>query len=287
MNKLMQYIILFMTGVFYISCAGQEDSSSDQYSSLVIEGWIENNGFPVVIVTQPLPVNSEYHKANDLNDYVVKWAKVTVSCDEDSAVLTGMYDDSFFPAYVYTTSRIRGKVGKKYQLTVEYRDKRVKALTYIPETPVDCTFRVEQCAHSDTLYQIMTHFSNEQTEPCYYQLFSLTGSHNNHYLISYLGSIDGSQYAKVIDYPVYRGQQLTMMEYTPYYLINDSVSVICARVDETSYRIFDSYTKELTLSGNIFLSVFSNLETNIIGGYGYWCGLGSVKKNIIIRNEIE
>ena len=285
--KHLLFIIYFIGAVTMTNCSEQSDVASLTNSPIVVEGWIGSGDFPVVMLSLPFSVSSNYRKADNLKDYVLRWAKVTVSCDDDSVVLIGKYDKSYFPPYIYTTGRLRGQTGKAYQLKVEYDGKIAYASTYIPDTPAECTFRVEKCQDSDSLFLIMAHIANSTETPAYYQLFTSVGVQSNHYLLSYLGSIDSQQYIKEIDCPVYRGHQYDNKDYTPYFHINDSVSLMCARVDSISHRIYDSYSKELTLSGNMFLSVFSNLATNIEGGYGYWCGLAAIQRNIIIRDEFE
>ena len=64
-----------------------------QQPALVVEGWIEDGGFPVVILSQTIPVSKGSQNMNDLIDYVIRWAKVTVSDGTDSVALIGKYDD--------------------------------------------------------------------------------------------------------------------------------------------------------------------------------------------------
>ena len=87
--------------------------------------------------------------------------------------------------------------------------------------------------------------------------------------------------------PIYRGHQLKDNDYTPYYNVHDTVSVKFASIDETSYRIWDNYTKSLSLSGNMFLSTSLDMYSNISGGYGYWCGYGAVTRHIVIQDSIQ
>ena len=67
---------------------------------IVVEGWIEDGGFPVVMVTTSVPVSSEYEKWDSLEDHLVRWAKVTVSDGENEVVLTGKMDRNYFPPYI-------------------------------------------------------------------------------------------------------------------------------------------------------------------------------------------
>ena len=95
--KRLLFIALAFAAVF--SC-----SFPDMYGyrpEIVVEGWIEDGGYPVVIVTTTVPVTDEFKEWGSLNDHVVRWAKVTVSDGEKEEVLTGKLDKDYFPPYIY------------------------------------------------------------------------------------------------------------------------------------------------------------------------------------------
>ena len=280
-------IILFFI-LFIVSCSDDHDDIVSHESQLVVEGWIDDGGFPVVILTRTLPVSTEEQDVEKLKDYIVKWAKVTVSNGKESVILTGKVDDKYFPPYIYTTSKMRGLEGEEYTLNIEYKDYHASAVTTIPSPPPYCYFSVLPCADSDTLYQIKARFVDNSNTKNYYQFFTRTGTNTRQYKASYLGSIDDDLLKGETEFSIYRHHQLfPKKEYTPYFTYNDTVSIKFAHVNETTFHIWDSYTKLLSLSENIFLSTSSNIESNIIGGYGYWCGYGSLEKHIVIRDSIK
>lgn len=282
-----KYIICIYLIIFFIACNEDFDFQNEEPSKLVVEGWIEAGGFPVVILTRSLPISSHYQQIGDFSEYVLRWAKVTVSDGIDSVVLTGKYDKGYFPPYIYTTGRMRGVVGKRYSLTVEYKGFYASATTTIPSVPDKCSFKVERCEDSDTLFQINARFHDNPIEKNYYQFFTRVGSINKQFLASYLGSINDEVLNEITEFPVYQGHHFDIEKYIPYYTIHDTVSVKFAQVDETSFRIWDSYIKTLSLSGNMFLSTSTDMVTNIIGGYGYWCGYGALTNHIIIQDSIK
>lgn len=280
-------ILVFACLLMQIGCIDESERMEADTSSLIVEGWIEEGGFPVVILSRSLPVCTDYQNIDSLSDYIVRWAKVTINDGNDSIVLTGKYDKGYFPPYIYTSSRMRGEAGKTYYLTAEYRNMRATAKTTIPAIPGNGSFRVERCTDSDTLFQIRALFIDNSTVKNYYQFFTRVGTSTKQYQASYLGSIDDDVLKGETDMTVYRGHQLRDEDYTPYFLIDDTVSVKFSQVDEVSFRIWDSYTKMLSLSSNMFLSTSSDVESNIVGGYGYWCGYGSITDYIVIRDSIE
>ena len=284
MRKLL--FLISVISLFTASCDFGQDTP-DEPSGLVVEGWIEDGGFPVVLLTRSMPVNDEYLDPDTLSDYLVKWAKVSVTDGDDTVVLTGKYDKGYFPPFIYTTSRMRGKANHTYTLIVEYGNLCATATTTIPSKPLNSSFTVERCSNSDTLYQIIAHFRDDPSVKNYYQFFSRVGTASKQYLASYLGSIDDAVLGSSTDVPVYRGHRFAIEDYTPYYKLTDTVSVKFSQVDEQSYRFWDEYTKTLSLSGNMFLSSNANLTSNVNGAIGYWCGLASITNHIVIADSIH
>ncbi len=182
---------------------------------------------------------------------------------------------------------MRGKAGRQYSLTVEYRDYYATSKTSIPSAPEYCVFSVERTAGSDTLFQIKARFKDNPAEKNYYQFFIRVGTQTKQYLASYLGTLDDNVLNNETVIPVYRGHQLQLNQYSPYFSLTDSVSVKFAQIDETSFRIWDSYTKMLSLSGNMFLSTSTDMESNINGGHGYWCGYAAITNHIVIQDSIN
>ena len=266
-----------------LSCSG--DYLPEQNDELVVEGWIEDNGFPVVILTKNINISNTYQSLDSLSSCIVRWAKVTVSDGEKSVVLTGRYMKGYTPPYIYTTSHFRGEAGKTYLLTVEYGDFHATATTTIPNTQKIDELTVERCAQSDTLYQISLRYNDDEAEQNYYQIFTRVGGRDvRQYLAAYLGTIDNRVVKPKTKIPVYRGRDINTLDYTPYYTINDTVAVKFAHIDRTSYNFWYDYTRNLTTAGNMFFATAASLRSNIIGGTGYWCGMGSDIKYVAIRD---
>ena len=279
----MRTIVCFIVFLATMLTSCDENHLAVTQPQLVVEGWIEDGGYPVVIVTSSIPISEEYMPAETLSDYIVRWATVTVYCGEDSAVLTGKYDKGYFPPYIYTTSRMKGEQGKNYSLKVEYKDMVATATTTIPPRPDVMRFRLEKCEDSDTMYQVKVVFTDNKEEKNYYQLFSKVGAENKQYLASYLGSIDDYVLGDTTEVAVYRGHEvLSTMEYTPYFRPNDTISVKLSQIDEASFHFWDDYIKILSLSHNPFMAPQRSIRYNIVNGSGYWCGMNSVKDYFVI-----
>jgi hypothetical protein len=279
----MRTLLYILTLLFLLTGCQEGDTITPQPSALVVEGWIENDGFPMVILTKTFPITTDFQNPKNLEQYVIKWAKVTVSDGENSVVLTGRYDKTYFPPYVYTTSWLKGEVGKTYYLTVEYQDFYAQAKTTIPAPPVIDEYRVEKIAGSpNEQYQIIACFRDNPNEKNYYQFFTKIGLESNQYIASDLGSIDDSHIRESNEFPVYRSRTYDTENYISSFTKGEVVAVKFAQVDETSYHFWDAYTKSLSLNTNMFLSTTSSLPSNITGGKGYWCGYGAVNHYLII-----
>ncbi|MBQ6210240.1 MAG: DUF4249 domain-containing protein [Prevotella sp.] len=283
MYKQLSYIIVGI--ILLVACSKEQDTPI--ISHIVVEGWIEDEGFPIVILTTSLPISYDNQNINNLDDHLIRWAKISISDGNDSVMLVGKYTHDYFPPYIYTTGRMRGKAGYIYTLTVDYQNYHATAVTTIPHRPTVDSFSVEKCLDSDTLYQISTYITDNPNEKNYYQIFTRVGTHTKQYNAAYLGSIDDETIRGSFKIPIYRGNMIMNKDYTPYFLIDDTVSIKVAQVDESSYRFWDEYTKSLSLSRNMFLSTSQNVKTNIKGGVGYWCGYGAINIHIPISDYIK
>ena len=90
-------LILFMS----LLAAGCSYLNEKEYEpEIVVEGWIEDGGFPVVIVTSTVQVTDQYKSWTDLQENIIRWAKVSVSDGEEEVVLTGKMNNDCFPPYI-------------------------------------------------------------------------------------------------------------------------------------------------------------------------------------------
>ena len=197
------YILCLLT-VTLVAC--DDDIFGNSQSQMVVDGWIEDGGFPIVIITQTLPITEDFVSVNNLGDYIVKWAKVTVSDGVDSVVLTGKYDNNYFPPYIYTTGRMRGKAGHTYYLTIKENDNIVRSVTTIPVNAPDVDFKVEMRSSNDSLYQITACLSDSNEQADYYQIFSRVGVNTSQYSAAFLGSLSDATLGDYAEIRGYRGK---------------------------------------------------------------------------------
>jgi hypothetical protein len=251
--------------------------TTDFTDEIVVEGWIDAGGFPVVILTREFPVRfkDERISLDKLSDFVVKWAKVTVDDGENSVVLTGGKDNRYFPGYVYTTSKMRGEAGKSYTLTVESDDKVLTSVTTIPlYAPVVDSMVCKRMIDGKDLCSVTYYVSNIPDRHEYYKLSFMEGKDAAQYLSSFAGVIDDALSDTLIPMPILRDIKDNDKENRDRYFHEDSVvSVKVATIDSVSYGFWLRYDNMSSLRSMFQTSSeVQDLPTNINGGIGYWCG---------------
>ena len=188
------------------------------------------------------------------------------------------------PPYVYTTGRLRGEAGKTYRLTVDYNDFHAEAETSIPLPPKNVSYSVQSVSANDSLYKITASFEDDPTTVDYYNLRCLANGESRQYMACYMGTASDAVMTTQATMPVYRPHKLGLKDYTPYFTLGDTVDIKFSRINQTEYEFWDSYLKSLATSSDLFLSTGSNIQGNINGAYGYWCGYGSITSRVIARN---
>lgn len=273
--------------LLFVAC---QEEFKGGHEEIVVEGWIESGGAPVVLLTRTFVVETRWETDAETS-VVLPWGKVTVSDGIDEVILTGDYDERYFPPYAYSTSRMKGVPGRTYHLKVEYGDRVVTAQTTIPETDSLEALAVTPCADVDSMYQITAYYDDDPSAKDYYMFFTRVFNKETRYYPSFLGVIDDSRLA------VEKNQQIVQPgihfftsednKYNPYYHETDSVQIKFAKIDATTYSIQKAYIEMTSLASNPLFSSDISMPTNIQGGLGYWCGYAVTKYNVVIADSIK
>lgn len=286
MNRLNRFLPLGFTmmllALLFTQCEG--DVMIEAESQIVVEGIIDDGGYPVVIVTLTLPISTEEHSLDELKDHIVRWVKVSISDGSNTVVMTGRYHEGYFPPYIYTTTEMRGEAGKNYTLTVDYRNHHATATTYIPAKAVPDSIVMRPITDATTMvgteylplyYQAYAYFHDDPLAKDYYACFTRTGSTQRQYLLSQFSAIDDATLLEESAIPIYRGHSSITGKYQRYFRYNEEMAVKFARVDSVSYSILRNYQDNLFLASRLFMQSTQNLPSNIQGGLGYWIGCGA------------
>lgn len=273
-----KYMLIYLPIILAIAGCGVEDVRIPP--ALAIEGWIDSDGYPVVVLTKALSPSTD---PVEVGETLVRWGRVTISDGEHTEVMTGGMDPDIFPPYSYKSFKIKGEVGKEYTVHASYDGMELTASSVIlPPARIDTViFRTM----SDSLCSATLTFSTPtDADSC--RLVVLTrmrGKEHRHYP-SLLGALS-TRGGETMSVPVFRGKHKDTGEtYEPYFHKGDTLDLILARVDEDVYSFWDAYQNEVYFGNNIFLSSGSSLPGNARGGYGVFSARGIARRIMVVKD---
>lgn len=268
----LRYCILLLSAL-QTGCLGKVRTDDAFRQQLVVEGRIEEDRGAEVMLTLNLPYADRLTEEM-LADAVVRWAKVTLACGEETEILTGYNSDAYFPHFVYRSHRITGEAGKSYRLTVEYSGRTLTAETTVPE-PLDLE-ALECIAIDDEYYTVRARFEDPATENAYF-LECLTPE-TTYYRPALLGIVDRSLFPDgradiTVNRPL---DYVHIKEYTQYFRRDEEVIVRFSTTGRFGYDYWSLFENEVLNALNPIFPSDNALPTNIEGdGRGIWCGYGS------------
>lgn len=257
---------------------------------MIVEGWIEADGFPVVMVTKSLPVRSRDDGIDfdELSDYVVKWANITVSDGEKTVTLTGTRDKRYVPGFIYTTGDMKGEAGKTYTLTVRIGEREARSVTTIPlYAPTVDSLVCRELSYDTARCEIVAYVRNNPDRKEYFKSFYTIGPDETQYLSSFLGMVDDALTDSTFMMPVIRDDtDYEKLEKNDRYFPNDTlVGIKISALDSVSYEIWKSFEDLSRFSSSFYTASIREIPTNISGGQGYWCGYNSYQKKFIVSPQ--
>jgi len=243
---------------------------------LVVDGWIDAGGAPVVMVSRTVSPTDNIQDETVLLTKVVSYAKVRVSDGERTVELTGRKDENYFPPYIYTTDQLVGEPGKTYRLEVDYPGIQAWAETTIPEPVALDHFEVKASHRTDTLYTLTAVFRDPPEQRNYYKFFTKVEGSNTSWNSSFLGLLDDAMLASPeVSMPVSRGWGMLEKYRQPLFRLSETVQVKFCTIDATSYQYWKTYDDMTALARNPFFPVTENVFTNMHGAQGFWAGYGA------------
>lgn len=282
--RLRQIIYAFFALTNLAGCA--DAYIPESVPQIVVEGWIEDNGYPVVILTTTVPIDGERKNNESLQEYLIRWGKVTISDGEKDVVLTGMRNNDYFPPYIYTTSSIRGKAGKSYSLKVEYSGRTVTATTTVPE-PVSLEYIKVKKSDIEDSYYLTGGLMDDRLTKDYYKFFVRRARKDSIYKPSFMGLVNDDILSENIEeLPINSGISSVMEKTDNFFSKDDIVFVRFSSLDEQSYAYWNDFETIYSLSCNPFFPANSRIRSNIKGGLGYWAGYGSTYYTVSIPDSL-
>jgi hypothetical protein len=243
-------------------------------SRIVVDGWIERGEYPIVVLTRSTSYFTVVDSASFV-DFVELRAKVTISNNEKTEVLTLKRNKSKFPQYFYTGSEIIGEIGKTYFLEVKYYDTILTATTTIPRVPPIDTAWFEPKDNADSVGIIRFQFVDNPSEKNYYRVLYKIENEMNEFVPAYISAIEDSYInGNIVKFSLYQGVSNPLdNKRSIYFNRKNTVIIKLSAIDEASYFFWRGYQVEMINSVNPFASISFNMKSNIEGfGFGIWSG---------------
>ncbi len=268
----MRLFILLLLALCSVSCSTLPEAIESS-PTIVVEGYIEQGQCASVRLSQLLQTSDERVEYS-MYEVPIIWAKVTLSCGEESEIMTGRVDNTHMLGFEYCTLHMKGEVGKEYLLTVEYSGRTLTATTTILPPIEFSPLEVE--AINDSLCSLRTTIYDPEDEENYYLVMAAEQGQEENRTITILGIWNDVKLAQQ-DYQVSIYRPFTMLygeELQPYFHIDSLVEVTVAHVDELTYRFWNTFQDQSINAGNIIYPSEQNPISNIDGGLGIWYGIG-------------
>lgn len=278
---------------------------------LVVEGHIEQDAPPIVILTRSVPVLSSFSDAA-LTKSFVHHAQVTVTTAGRSYVLEELSAAAFTPAlrglvaeqfsvplarleptggfifYVYTSEELKGEVGQSYQLRISHEGSLLTASTTVPQlNPLEALWTVPhpdpqqdslvtlmyRYQDPDTVGNSIRYFTKRNQEPFYPGLFSSVFNDE---------LINGGNISFPLDRGEPKGQQDVDLNTYSYFSRGDTITVRWCAIDLPHYRFWYTLESEQNNNGSP-VGTPTITQSNIKGGLGIWGGYGVTYHKLVVE----
>jgi len=290
MKTYLRNIILITLSAFVFTSCEKEIKLNlpEQTRKLVVEGYIENNQYPMVILTKSSsyfdPIDSAALYGSIVTDAVVK---VSDGITTEQLSLSTV---SMFPYLAYVGSQIKGEVGKTYSLSIDWQGTNYSAITSIQKTAKWDSLKFKLNPGDDSLGNVYGYATDDGTVYNYYRVFTKI-LHVDADFVPIYGSVWDDKFfnGQTLIAQLYHGQASNIVspdannKRDMYYLLGDSVITKLSTMDYQSFTFWKAAEAEIFSGGNPFSSTTS-VPTNIVGGaLGCWTGYGSTYDTIVCK----
>lgn len=269
-----------------ISCVNKIDYDNEAFAQhLVVEGYIEEGEYPIVMLTSNKPFNIEADEET-VKEMIIRWAKVTVSDGETEEILVGRSAPEYFPPFIYKGNNIKGEAGKTYTLKIIYAQYELTAQTTIPRPVPIRKITFSPSESNDSLRQITVHFDDPEDQKNYYKIYTMVENKNGRFVPALGGNLNDNLFnGQSVSSRVTQGiEKLPAKDLiSDFYKTDDVILKLCT-LPVFGFEFWKDFENEIINGQNPFIPANKNLPTNIQGGAkGIWCGYG--KSTIRIPGE--
>jgi hypothetical protein len=298
-------IILFISFSLFLSCSKEVKIDIPGFASqLVVDGTIETNGNPLVLLSQSANIYSETNLSSYLNNFITN-ADVKVVHGVDTFNLAPMnigdlplasqkklaemleieYNEVILlPIIVYSNLELIATANSSYELIIEYNSKTYKSTTFIP-LPSNLDDIYWKPEISNPMYgKSWARLSDNSTQYDAYKwevkrinkntdnedLDVIFRKTNDAYFDDRF--FNGQSFDFTYDNPLKRKDSTHLKEYRRYFRIGDSVVIKFSKMDLNTFTFFQKKGAQLSSNASPFASPI-NIPSNISGGaLGIWAG---------------
>jgi len=284
--KIVYVILALILTVFMLSCQKEVFIElPEPENKLVVEGWIEQDQYPVVSLTRNSPYFSAVDSSTLANLFILN-AQVYVSDGTLTEQLTIDFSNAFlgiWPFVCYKGSLIKGEVGKSYYLTIYAEGDTITGVTTIPEPVVlDTVWWKPEPNTDDTLGYIWGIYNDDPLLKQYFRLFTLRKGRDLDWVPAF-GSVYDDIFFNGIEFEfsIYRGvTALTDIEAIENddelfaFKKGDTILLKIGSIDREHYDFWRTVEQEYFSGGNPFVFPVV-IRHNVEGAIGVWGGYGA------------
>lgn len=291
-QKVLYLAVVLLCSLFYTSCEKEVDIKLNTGASkLVVDGQIETDGYPVVILTKSIGYFSKIDLTTLENNFA-HGAVVKVSDGIQTVTLkeysldTGINNLNKFYLYSIDTSNVsnlsfKGIVEHQYTLTIDFEGKRYESTTKIPRVkPIDSMWFRQPTGDPKVPTSVMmfVKFSDPDTLGNYIRYFT---RRNNQLFFPGLNSVyeddivNGTTIDSLNLAAGYNRSKEPNLDSLGLFFRGDTVTLRWCALDKAAFDFFRTFEYATGTVGNPFAAPV-NVQSNIKGGaLGVWAGYGS------------
>ena len=272
------------------SCEKEVEIDMPAYTpSVVVEGFIVNDMAPIVFLTKNVEYISDAGKDLYEKSFIHN-ASITIDTEgeiTDTLVeIINTDPKTGLKAAMYSSSKVKGVVGKSYTLKVSTGGKVYTAIATIPQ-PVKITeiwYENHPEASNDSFKTVWVKILDPIGANYYRYTSEVNGKHGPQPEISTIidKGFEGKEYKKAIDSGLGNEEQDMHGGVSGYFRVGDTIAVKWANAEKSYYDVWTTIDFKRTQSKNPFMSP-TRIVSNIKGALGYWSGLGVDVKSIILK----
>ncbi|MCX7696519.1 MAG: DUF4249 domain-containing protein [Bacteroidales bacterium] len=289
------YLILIIT---MISCSKEIDLDLPSPTlKYVVEGYIQNDAYPVVVLTRNMPYFAPVDTSFLMDSLFVTNAFVTVSNGFEIDTLELKIDlprilNKTWPFVYYQGKKIKGQLGGQYQLYVKIGDHTITGETTIPSSIYyfdTLWWKPDPTINNDSLGYIWIKATDNPLEKNYYRIFTKRLGRDFDF-VPIFGSIYEDTYisGKNIDFYLTRGVK-SIEDDSAFadpefgrFKLGDTVVVKLSSIDKAHYEFWRTLEEEIFSAGSPMTNP-TPIRHNVKGALGVFGGYASSYDTMVVK----